>query len=446
VGLFLACAHSLCSLLASLLAMAFNGAADQMLLEKEQERPVTFAEALTNTAVRNAILENVQQAVALSPSAAEKIGVHLVGVTLSLCAGAANAIAFAKFGTYVSHVSGVATAIGLRMEAEQDGDVPSVAEIVFYFICGSVLAGLLLPSTTLKMGQARYETVLFLVAGMELVCWWHELRYPQMLAAAMGLQNAMVTSWSGAVLRTTHMTGTATDLGSALGRILSRFFRRGCRITNYSDQDWDDHTIDRSKFVLMNCLLASFIAGGISGAFAYRTMKLHALLVPAGLTTTLAILHTAYCILKWEPLAEAKAAEEMFARQLSGGGSVGEGPWESGGMVAELEEGTGTKAERVEHFIRQISGTSNPADRVEQSNFQISGSSIIGDSSKLTTASPTGQPTPSSGPDPSPSPSSAPSASPSTSRPQPLWRRMEHFMRQMGMGSRSAMQPIPEDN
>jgi len=380
--------------------MAGADAAEKMLAESQQERPVTFAEALTNTAVRNAILDNVQNAVALSPTVMEKLGVHLLGMTLSLCAGSVNAIAFAKFSMFVSHVSGVSTAIGLRMEDEQAGDVPTVAEIVFYFICGAILAGLLLPSTTLKMGQARYETVLFLVAGMELVCWWHELRYPQMLAAAMGLQNAMITSWSGAVLRTTHMTGTATDLGSSLGRILSRFLRRSCRLNNYSDQDWDEHTIDRQKFVLMNCLLTTFIIGGIIGAIAYRSLKLHSLLVPAGLTTILGILHTSYCVFHREPLAEAKAAQEMFARQLSvGNGSVGEGPYESGGLVAEMEEGA--KVDRIDGFIRQWSGASCETARAEQFIRQISGTSAKGD-------------------------------------------RMEHFMRQIS--ARSAMCTIPEGN
>jgi threonine dehydrogenase-like Zn-dependent dehydrogenase len=43
---------------------------------------------------------------------------------------------------------------------------------------------------TLKMGQARNKLVLFRDAGLELLCWWHSLPYPKLLAAAMGLQNA----------------------------------------------------------------------------------------------------------------------------------------------------------------------------------------------------------------------------------------------------------------
>mmetsp|Transcript_21908 Transcript_21908/g.54789 ORF Transcript_21908/g.54789 Transcript_21908/m.54789 type:complete len:353 (+) Transcript_21908:90-1148(+) len=331
--------------------MVASGAGQHMLIDDQEDKPVTLPEALGNKALRNAILENVQLAAALNPSTREKLGVHAIGMALSFCAGAANAIAFAKWKLYVSHVSGSSTAIGLRMEDEQPGDVPTPVELVVYFIVGAWVAGLIIPGNTMKMGQARYEVVLFLVAAMELLCWWHELRYPEMLAAAMGLQNAMITSWSGAVLRTTHMTGTATDLGSALGRMLSRFFRRGCSLGNFSDQDWDEHTVDRQKFVLMNCLLYSFIAGGVVGAGAYGCMELHSLLIPAGMTAIIGAAHLLYCIQHQEPLATEKKAEEVFARQLSGGG-MEQGDTD---FLRQIS-GASARAERTELFIRQIMG------------------------------------------------------------------------------------------
>jgi len=189
--------------------------------------------------------------------------------------------------------------------------------LLVYFIVGAVLAGMIIPSVTMKLGQARYEMVLFLVALMEMVCWWHELRYPTMLAAAMGLQNAMVTSWSGAVLRTTHMTGTATDLGSSLGRIISRWVRRRCLLGEYSNEDWDQHMADRKKLILMTCLLISFIAGGVVGAEGYHRFKLHSLLIPAGLTSMLGVMHISYYIMNREEVAEEKMAETIMRRQIS---------------------------------------------------------------------------------------------------------------------------------
>jgi len=331
------------------------------MLREDQGKPVTLAEALTNSAVRNAVLENVQLAVALNPSSREKLGVHLIGMVLSVCAGAANAIAFATFKYYVSHVSGSSTAIGLRMEGlQQPGDVLIVVELVFYFIVGSVIAGLIIPSATMKMGQARYELVLFLVAGMELVCWMHNLRYPEMLAAAMGLQNALISSWSGNVLRTTHMTGTATDMGSSLGRLCARYFRKGF---NYTDEDWDQHTVDRQKFVLMTCLLVSFIAGGDIGARGYRSFGVHSLFIPAGLTTILGVGHMLFCMMHKEEMALEKKAEEIFARQLSGE-DAGEDAYDDAAAEQFIRQisGGGAKADRVEQFVRQISGKPTPTN------------------------------------------------------------------------------------
>lgn len=64
---------------------------------------------------------------------------HLMRTVLSLCGGTANAVAFAQFKVYVSHVSGSSTAIGLRMEDEQPGDVPASVEPLMCFIAGSAV-------------------------------------------------------------------------------------------------------------------------------------------------------------------------------------------------------------------------------------------------------------------------------------------------------------------
>jgi uncharacterized membrane protein YoaK (UPF0700 family) len=48
------------------------------------------------------------------------------------------------------------------------------------------------------------------------------------LAYAMGLQNALVTRVSGAVVRTTHMTGVVTDIGIQLVKMMT-WVREGAR-------------------------------------------------------------------------------------------------------------------------------------------------------------------------------------------------------------------------
>ncbi len=81
-------------------------------------------------------------------------------------------------------------------------------------------------------------------------------------AAACGLQNGMFSNYRGMVLRTSHMTGTLTDLGILLGR---RDHRNG--------QAW--------KGVLLATTLATFVGGGIAGSYGANAAALHALWLPA---------------------------------------------------------------------------------------------------------------------------------------------------------------------
>ena len=121
-----------------------------------------------------------------------------------------------------------------------------MAEIFRSFILEAVPAGFIVPGATVKLGLARYEFVLFEVAAFERAFWGHGLRYTQLCAAAMGLPNAMTTSPRGARLRTTQITGTVTDLGSALGR---------------------------RKLILITYRFVSFIAGGVAGSAADQVLQ-----------------------------------------------------------------------------------------------------------------------------------------------------------------------------
>jgi len=81
-----------------------------------------------------------------------------------------------------------------------------------------------------------------------------------MLAVAMGLQNAMIMSWSGAVLRTTHMTETATDMSGA------RQYHSEALQSQLTPQDLQQPGLGlahggQAEFVLMTCLLVRFVAG-----------------------------------------------------------------------------------------------------------------------------------------------------------------------------------------
>ena len=81
-----------------------------------------------------------------------------------------------------------------------------------------------------------------LVSALMLAGWAASTRddgvAPCILAAAMGLQNGMLTKHAHAVVRTTHTTGLTTDIGVLLGHQVSRQAHRlALRLRRTSDPE-----------------------------------------------------------------------------------------------------------------------------------------------------------------------------------------------------------------
>ena len=94
-----------------------------------------------------------------------------------------------------------------------------------------------------------------------------------MLCLAMGMQNSLVTNLSGAVIRTTHLTGVVTDLGIESARwhywLFTRYTStRGARPSPV-------------KAVLLLTILSAFTIGAISGALFTMNRGPSAMLVPS---------------------------------------------------------------------------------------------------------------------------------------------------------------------
>ncbi|MFM2081794.1 MAG: hypothetical protein RL380_485, partial [Verrucomicrobiota bacterium] len=90
-------------------------------------------------------------------------------------------------------------------------------------------------------------------------------------ACACGLQNAMVSTYSGAVIRTTHLSGMFTDLGIFLGHTL-----RGL-------------PVDTRRLRLCGLIISAFLCGGVSGALAFQKLGYDTLFLPGGLAAITAL-------------------------------------------------------------------------------------------------------------------------------------------------------------
>ncbi|GAA3941411.1 YoaK family protein [Litoribacillus peritrichatus] len=199
---------------------------------------------------------------------------------LAAIAGCVNAVGLLGFEHQsVSHLSGTASLLGASMFNASWVSVFHFAGILLSFFVGAALSGLLLHGSALKLGR-HYDTAL-LIESVLLLSACYALTKGQfyghyLASAACGLQNSMATTYSGAVVRTTHVTGLFTDLGIMLGASL-----RG-------------EAFDKRKAVLFLIIIIGFILGGTLGAFLFKAVSFLALIVPAGACVVLAVAYRVY--------------------------------------------------------------------------------------------------------------------------------------------------------
>ena len=199
---------------------------------------------------------------------------------LALVAGSINAVGLLSFEHQsVSHLSGTATLLGVSFLSAPLQNIMHLLGILLSFLFGSIVAGYLLHGTTLKLGR-HYDTALFLESALLFITLWFLSAgsfYGHFFSsAACGLQNALATTYSGAIIRTTHVTGTFTDLGIMLGE----FFR--------------GDAFDKRKAKMFSITIIGFILGGVFGAFLYMKYQFMALLFPAITCLIIAVIYHSY--------------------------------------------------------------------------------------------------------------------------------------------------------
>lgn len=187
-----------------------------------------------------------------------------------MVAGCVNAVGFLSVHRQaLCHMSGIMTALGLDTATNQYNLAVQAFGILAAFFLGALTSGFILRQSTLQIGR-RYGVVLAIESALLFVA-THFLREGlhsgEFLAAmACGLQNAMASSYSNAIVRTTHVTGMVTDLGVACGHFL-----RG-------------QAVEWQRFRLYGVLLSGFTVGSWLGAMGFMRLGYDTLLFPATLS------------------------------------------------------------------------------------------------------------------------------------------------------------------
>jgi len=197
-----------------------------------------------------------------------------LGLLLAFNAGAVNAGGFLLVHSYTSHMTGFVSLLADNLVLGNMKLVLGAVGTLWAFMSG---AG----STAILVNWARHHQLhgtyalpllleaalmlLFGVLGAAMLAWPTPFAVPLavlLLSFIMGLQNATVTKMSAAQIRTTHMTGTITDLGIELGKLL---------YWNHSAERPEQRVrANRQRLALFAGLTAMFLVGGIAGAAGFK--------------------------------------------------------------------------------------------------------------------------------------------------------------------------------
>lgn len=209
---------------------------------------------------------------------------------LATVAGFVNAASFVLAGNYTSHASGNVTRAADDLAAGRAISSASAIVLVASFFAGAFVASLViegrparqLPSIygALLLGEATLIGVFMRITDDVVAKSGVYDAESALLCAAMGIQNSFVTRLSGAVVRTTHVTGVVTDLGIESARWF-RFWR--LRALHRIHAKLAPEVPERPhgpKIALLATIFAAFAVGSGSGAVAALHLHARALLAP----------------------------------------------------------------------------------------------------------------------------------------------------------------------
>ncbi|BCK56674.1 hypothetical protein NWFMUON74_44460 [Nocardia wallacei] len=198
------------------------------------------------------------------------------GSLLATVAGFVNAVAILTLAIPVANVTGTTTQLGMDAASPWMFETSLLVTIIMGFLLGAAAAGAVLAPASSHAG-GRHSAVmtgeaLLLVAAF---VWSGDLLSVFLAALACGLQNGTTSSLRTMQIRTTHFTGTVTDLGLLIGRS-----RR--------------HKFDTWRATVLSATVVTFIAGGVAGTIVGSRAGEAALLLPAAVCVMIGVAGLAY--------------------------------------------------------------------------------------------------------------------------------------------------------
>ena len=250
-----------------------------------------------------------------------------LAISLSWVAGYTNVIVFTVCGLVVSHVTGTSTLLGKGLGERAPTDVLVFGSLWLSFFLGAVSSAVMTETARRRGSASKYVLPLAVEAGLltivaSAIRGYYPLHsaddLPRMVIActaafAMGLQNATITRISGAVVRTTHLTGVTTDLGIEgvqfllwfRDRLAGRGGTRAARMIRVSRR----HP-EFLRVLLLASIFGSFLLGAVAGTLAFVHIPGVALAFPVAFLLWL-------IYVDWrQPIADVREIDPLGDREL----------------------------------------------------------------------------------------------------------------------------------
>ena len=196
---------------------------------------------------------------------------------LACVGGFVNSCGFVLIGTFTSHVTGNVGRLANDAATGQYAASVAALSMIVSFFAGAFCASVIIESRLLGPTSRSYASALAMEALLLLL--FTLLTYvtntaharvrdaeAALLCGAMGIQNALVTRLSGAVVRTTHLTGVVTDLGIECARWF-RFWRSSLSMGLLFGRNAAERPA-LPKVLLLGTIAAGFFACASAGAFS----------------------------------------------------------------------------------------------------------------------------------------------------------------------------------
>lgn len=199
-----------------------------------------------------------------------------LAVLLSLTAGLVNGESFLGFSVLTTNVTGHAALFAEKLSIKDWQSSWIIAFWMILFLAGAFFSSFVIDVIGKNQQYSNLipislEIIILSVAALIGDYYKSQIFSLHLIAGsvlfAMGMQNALVSMISKSVVRTTHLTGTFTDLGIEIAQL--KFVK-------------ETHKKElKSRINLKVLIIFSFILGAILGAYIFRDFSYYSFFAPA---------------------------------------------------------------------------------------------------------------------------------------------------------------------